>query len=1048
MNSCTWNYDGFTRGEPAWEERYNHQHAFVDPRYPVLYGDGSYCGRCHLWAHGRRHHELWRGVDGVLDMQQHGARSYVGSAHHWEDGNWSDERYSKLDWYAEKVAGGGDGAHERKEPIQEATSVEETKGNYDNGRSRGGGKICGDDEQHAEMQTQQNAITGATGAKDGADRLVVSGWIPVLAVHQGPKVETTTCNGKHATDTGKGNVTSYKRWRGSSHKCRRRGLLKRMGSRRLERRNHTRVERVDGTVAVETRRKHGGKKDGPGRKREKGGIHSGERQTSECNSGGDAQATSEETDDKDVVCVLVDTDHMDSNSNQNGSIDGWRCPETQRITVEDSTKCRTNDTPAGSETKAEKIDKSGVQRVMEEVESHMDHERSWATHEHPGRNAHGVPDKTQATTWAYRGWCTWRQAWTRVVLLIFNEWVTTWKKGHRDKGTNTSHKRTSDRWEQGDGTGTSEDHGKWYNITKGPTDTHERGVTQALCDTRTPKITDAETEHQHRALDVEAAKGTMAREDKSKDFTRPTRSTRDKPDTASEKLEAVKSEQCKVECDKDKTIDGESPMELSEAVKTQEGPCKHTSENGGDMDDTDEVYTYCNQMIGIDGRLGTEIQNSMVDIDCRTNGTSVVKVTKADKIDEWCAQCYMEKTERQCGYGCLGTKSACVCCDAKWLSQKTQATTWAFKWWRTWRRGWTKVVYVMFMNWKATRKKGNTDKGNTFSYNRTSDRWYHTVGTGTSVGNGNWHATRATGHTDTNKLGERRAHWETRVSRRNEAETEHQHWRLDTAAVKDTRTEGDKRKGLTRCIRNTRDKQDAAPTKVMRKEEQGTMGGGMDNSSDRDSPMEGEATETQGEESSKRVSGYDDGCNEQGTRLTWTQEDTDLEREQRAIRTRWTNTTREQTARLTLTQEDTDNWREQRAKRTRWTNTARHCHDRWKLLTCTNRVLRMLMHIWWAETTAHNPCISSETVECTCRLEREESSRLGELRDSEIAKGIAATRNRCPRVRYGQERWIWLVEKLPIKSCRMLERWYKGKRTDFLYITIMERLYRWGHRPH
>ena len=262
-------------------------------------------------------------------------------------------------------------------------------------------------------------------------------------------------------------------------------------------------------------------------------------------------------------------------------------------------------------------------------------------------------------------------------------------------------------------------------------------------------------------------------------------------------------------------------------------------------------------------------------------------------------------------------------------------------------------------------------------------------------------------------------------------------------------TKSGKRKGRTRRMRNKRVKQETAPREVKDRVAQNSTGSGTDTNIDSDSHrMEGVTHETQCEDPGIHVSEYDHGGTEPTARANPTHEDTEQSRMQRGTSKRCTNTMRETEARWNAALEDMERMREQRAKWTRWTSMMRKCHERWKQVTCTNMVLRRLMHTWWAATTACNPCISSGTVECTCRLEREERSWLGELRNSEIATGIAAIRNRCPRVRYGQERWIWLIEQLPTSGCTLLEQWYKGKRTDFLYITVRERLYKRGQRPH
>ena len=1155
MKCNPWFYDGFTRSAPEWGDWHIHQSAVPEPRYPVVYGDAIYCGCCHPGAHGRRYNECWRGVEGFIDEQQYGGRNY--GEHQWANGNWSGggRRDPNPERATEKGAGDGDGTFERKDPVLEVANEGETKAAVDHGRRGRKGKTCKENKQVTKLPTQQDAVTAAK-AEDGVDRLVVSGWLPVLTLLQGAKMETTRTEQKVSVTEKRKVATNACRhvW---CHKCRRRGMGNRLGRARVERKQ-TRLERMDKSVGA--RGKHV-EKDEYGDKSGEGGRHAGTGHTSRCNSGGDTEMASGGADDmEDVGVPPTEADDKSSNRNDSGSIDGGLCIEMLSNSVDTINDCGANDMPSASGTQAEKRDKCRAKCPMEEGAYHYCYESSWAKPEHSGKKEKGMSDLSQATTWAVERLRTWRQAWTRVVSRILREWKATgnkghggkettsphektssrwdqvavngayegngngnwdatmatdftdthklgcdyaqsdtelperngtetedqhmraldneavensmekgdkskegtWKKGHGDKDKTTSDNSTSGRWNHGVGTETSEANGKVENTTTYFNDTHKCGGAKAN-DERAPKRNDVVMEHQHRALDTEAAEDTMMKGDKRKIITWSTRSTNDKREAILVKCDAGKAEQYKVGCDKGKTRDGECPSESEDVIETHnEWPSKHAVDNNDEcedkeaqmastrdhMDSMDGVDNDCNKMGDIDGRLCTETQKGMVDTECRSNDTLIVRATKAEKNHECCTQCSTEETEVQKGHGSPWVKSAQVCCDAKWRSHKRQVTTWAFKWWRIWRLVWTRVVSRILMEWAVTLKKEHSGQGTTFSYKCTSDRWHH-VGIGTSDGNGNWEATRATDHKDTNKMGATIVQWETVAPKSNEPAKEHERWRLDMETAESAGTKRGKRKGRTRRTRSKRDKQEAAPIEVKEKAVQNSTRSGTDINKDRDSHgMEGETHETQCEDPGIQVSEYDYVCNEQNTQATPIHEDTDHFRLQRETSTWWTNTTRETEARWNTAQEDTERMREQRARWTWCTNTTRKCYERWKQVTCTNMLLRRLMHTWWAATTACNPCISSGTVECTCRLEREEQNWLGELRDSEIATGIAAIRNRCPRVRYGQERWIWLIEQLPTRGCTLLERWYKGKRTDFLYITVRERLYKRGQRPH
>ena len=398
---------------------------------------------------------------------------------------------------------------------------------------------------------------------------------------------------------------------------------------------------------------------------------------------------SKAADDKGVGGVLVDVDDMDSNCNQNGCIDGGSCPETQNTTVAAATDSRTNDTPPDSGTKAEKTNKCCAQCPMEEVEKQNGHEGLRCKHEHRDRKENGRSDEAQDTTGASKGWSTWRQVWTKLVLLIINQWMATWKQKQGDKGTTTSCNRTSYRVNNDVGIGTSDGNGKWDTTMMSPTDTHKCEVAKARGDIRAPKRDDAETEHQHKTMCMEAAK-----EDTRKyGASRRTRNMSDKQEAASVQQDAGKTEQCKVVGDKGNISDGISPMKEEEATETRVGwPCKHALENNDEcgkkelqmaatcdyMDNMDGVDNDCNQTGDIDGRLCTETQKSMVDIEGRGKVTPQVRATQVEKLYGNCAQSCMEETEMHSSHVAPWAKPAEECFDARWLAHKTQVTTWAF----------------------------------------------------------------------------------------------------------------------------------------------------------------------------------------------------------------------------------------------------------------------------------------------------------------------------------------------------------------------------------
>ena len=630
--------------------------------------------------------------------------------------------------------------------------------------------------------------------------------------------------------------------------------------------------------------------------------------------------------------------------------------------------------------------------------------------EQRGGQESGLLDKTQTTTWDSNGWSSWRHAWARLVVAII-KWAASWNKGHGDKVTTTSMTLACYRSNHGGNTGTSDGNGKCDNTTTTHSDAR-RGVTKAQGDTNAPKRKNVVTEQQQRMLDTEVAQYAKVKEAKTNALTSYAGSMLHKQSETMVHKGAGNTEKYNVESDSFKSREGGSPEAAGEVIKVHDErlgksattnleECEMevqmdlTGDYNENMDDADND---CIQAGDIDGRLWNETQKSMVDTECRNNVTPPEKATQAEMIYEGSFQCCTEETETHSARVGSKTKPVQLCDDKKWLLHKTQVTTWAFMWWRTWKRVWTRVVSLFFTEWVLKWKKGHGegDKGTNISYKRTSDRWYHDAGTGTSDGNENcenWDAVSATGHTDGNKLDGTSAQTDTMVPKRNDAAKEHRHGRLDTEAA-DTGVKSGKGKGRNRCARSTSYKKDAALMAHMVRTEQNNIRSGTDKDRGRYSHMvDEEAYGTQVGDSCEQASEHVHEGDEQMACATWTLGDTEHTRKQRVIRTRWTNTMREQEVSLNVAQgdtgylreqrahsnvggdvdrtsdgdspmgegesietqvewsgkhgsenegeceeqSDTDDVREQRAIRTLWLNSTRHCLNRWKHVTRTNR---------------------------------------------------------------------------------------------------------------
>ena len=714
-------------------------------------------------------------------------------------------------------------------------------------------------------------------------------------------------------------------------------------------------------------------------------------------------------DGKDVVGVFVDVDNVDSNGDQDRGIDGIDSPEAQSTTGVAAIECSTKCTTPESGIQAEKTNQCHAQSPMEKVEAPNRLGVSSYKQEHLGERRggqkRGMFDKTQAATWDSNGWSSWRHTWARLVLAII-KWAASWNKGHGDEATTISMTLACYRSNQGGNTGTSDGNGKCDNTMTTHSDAR-RGVTKAQGDTSAPERKDVATEQQQRMLDTEVAQYTRVNEAKTNALTSYTGGMLHIQSETMVHKGAGNTEQYNVKSDIFKSREGDSPEAAGEVIEIHDERLgKRAAANrderemeiqmdfiGDYNENMDDVDNDCNQAGDIDGRLWNDTQKSMVDTDCRNNVTQLERTTKAEVLHEGSDQSGTAETETHSGRLCMEAKPAQVSCEAQWLVHKTLVTTRAFMWWRAWKRVWTRVVSLFFMEWVLKWEKGHGggDRGTYVSNKSTSDRRYH-GGNGYDESSGYWDAVSATGNTGVNKLVMTSAHRDTKASKTNDAAMEHQHGKPDTEKA-DTGIKRGKRKGRNRSARSTSYKKYVAPKAYSEKEEHDNTRSGKDKDGGNDShTIEEKAEDTTSEDPCEQVSEHAHKGEEQMACARLTLDDTGHTREQTTIPTRRTNTTHEQETRASGAQADTgllrkqrahskaggdvdetsdgdssiveeetsdaqvegsgkhvsesegecgdptdtEDLREQRARRTHWGNVTRHCLNRWIQVTRTN----------------------------------------------------------------------------------------------------------------